>query len=251
VLGALSPDGKQVLFHEGGKGGGALSTIFLRKTDGTSAVRLGEGYGIALSPDQKWVLASIPTNPPRYLLVPTGAGESLEFKLPGIENIALQGFAADSRRIVFMGNEPGHKVRIYLFDPASSKLEPLAPEGTRGTVSPDGKFILERPENGPVQLMPLETRTLREIKGLQEKDRLLQVSADGASVLVANPNGMTAAVYRVTVQSGDRKLIKTLEMHDPTGGFGITRVAATPDGQSFAYNTLRQLSELYLLQGLH
>ena len=40
-------------------------------------------------------------------------------------------------------------------------------------------------------------------------------------------------------------------MHDPTGSFGITRVMATPDGQAFAFNTLRQLSELYLLQGLN
>jgi hypothetical protein len=39
-------------------------------------------------------------------------------------------------------------------------------------------------------------------------------------------------------------------MKDPTGGFGITRAVGTPDGQYFAYNTLRQLSELYLLQGL-
>lgn len=37
--------------------------IFLRKTDGTAAVRLGEGYAVALSPDQKWVLALTPSDP--------------------------------------------------------------------------------------------------------------------------------------------------------------------------------------------
>jgi hypothetical protein len=31
----------------------------------------------------------------------------------------------------------------------------------------------------------------------------------------------------------------------------LTRALTTPDGQYFAYGTLRQLSELYLLQGLH
>jgi hypothetical protein len=61
VLTGLSRDGKQVLFHEGGKGGGSQGTIFLRQTDGSAAVRLGEGYSIALSPDQKWVLAYTPT----------------------------------------------------------------------------------------------------------------------------------------------------------------------------------------------
>ena len=100
VLVALSPDGKQVVFHEGGKGGGSQGAIFLRKTDGAAAVRLGEGYAVALSPDQKWVLALTPSDPPRYWLIPTGAGEVTELKMAGIEHIALQGFAADSHRVV-------------------------------------------------------------------------------------------------------------------------------------------------------
>lgn len=62
---------------------------------------------------------------------------------------------------------------------------------------------------------------------------------------------MSASIYRLRVDTGDRQLVKTLEMRDPTGGFGITRVVTTADGQYFAYNTLRQLSELYLLQGLN
>lgn len=77
------------------------------------------------------------------------------------------------------------------------------------------------------------------------------MTADGTAVLVVNYNGMSASVYRLRLDSGDRQLVKTLEMHDPAGGFGITRVLTTPDGQYFAYNTLRQLSELYLLQGLN
>ncbi len=62
---------------------------------------------------------------------------------------------------------------------------------------------------------------------------------------------MTAEVYRIDRDTGRRQLIKTLVMRDPAGGFGITLVLVTPDGQYFAYNTLRQLSELYLLQGVH
>jgi hypothetical protein len=86
---------------------------------------------------------------------------------------------------------------------------------------------------------------------LQDKDRLIQVAADGADAFVANYSGLSASIYRIHLDSGDRQLVKTLEMRDPTGGFGVTRVVTTPDGQYFAYNTLRQLSELYVLQGLH
>jgi Tol biopolymer transport system component len=255
VLLALSLDGKQVLFTEAGKGGGSLGTIFLRKTDGTAAVRLGEGYASALSPDQKWVLAFTETNPRRRWLIPTGAGEVTELKVPGVENIIAQGFAADSRRVVLQANEPGHPPREYLFDPASNQLQPLTPEGVRGVfaaVTPDGKFLVARGEKGPPELVPVELGSSpRELKGWLDKDRPIQITADGTALFVANFNGMTASIYRLRLDNGTRQLIKTLEMHDPAGGFGITRVVTTPDGLQFAYNTLRQLSELYLLQGLN
>jgi hypothetical protein len=164
----------------------------------------------------------------------------------------LQGFAADSHRIVVAGNEPAHPAREYLFDPASNQLQPLTPEGVRGPVTPDGKFVLARSEKGIPELFSVETKSsVREIKASQEKDRQIQLTPDGAAIFVVNYNGMSASVYRLRLDNGDRQLVKTLEMHDPAGGFGITRVLTTPDGHYFAYNTLRQLSELYLLQGLN
>ena len=252
VLVALSPDGKQVLFHEGGKGGGALGTIFLRNTDGAAAVRLGEGYGNSLSPDGKWVLATTPTNPPRHWLIPTGAGEVTELKPAGIENVVPQGFAADSRRVVLVANEPGHQGRNYLFDPTNGKLQPLTPEGIRGPVTPDGKFLAVR-GNGPnPQLISVDSgQPVREIKGLQDNDRPIQISSDGNDIFVAKFSGLSAGIYRLHLDSGERQLVKKLEMRDPTGGFGVIRAMTTPDGQYFAYGTLRQLSELYLLQGLN
>jgi eukaryotic-like serine/threonine-protein kinase len=253
IVGALSLDGKQVVFWEGGKGGGPLSTIFLRKTDGSPAVRLGEGYGIALSPDQKWVLAVTPETPPRWSLIPTGAGETTELKLTGIELIqTLPGFTADSRRVIFNGIEPGHKVRAYMLDPATGKFEALTPEGVRGFPSPDGKFLVELADDAHPQILTLgSSAPPRDIKGREDKDIGIQVAPDGNSVFVADYNGVTADVFRVEVTTGKRELVKKIEMGDPAGAVGITRVLVTPDGKSFAYNTLRQLSELYLLQGLH
>ena len=252
VLVALSPDGKQVLFHEGGKGGGALGTLFLRKTDGSAAVRLGDGYGIALSPDQKWVLAFTATNPVRNWVIPTGAGETTELKPAGLENVQALGFAADSHRVVFAANEPSHQPRTYVFDPASGKLQPVTPEGVRaGMVTPDGKYLGARPNNGAAQLIPIDPGLPAfEPKGVQAQDRFIGLTDGGKTALVVNPAGLSATVYRVRLDTGQRQQVKTLEMHDPAGGFGITRVVATPDAQYFAYNTLRQLSELYLLQGL-
>ena len=252
ILAGLSPDGKEVLFHEGGKGGGALGTVFLRKTDGTRAVRLGEGYAQALSPDQKWILALTAETPIRNWLIPVGAGEVKELKFPRVENVIVDGFASDSRRVVVRGNEPGHQVRVFLFDPDSSKLQPLTPEGVRGIVSPDGKFLFTRRESAPPQWMPLESGSMaRDIKGWQEGDHFVQMSTDETSAFVASYQGMSASVYRLHMDSGKRELVKTIAMRDPTGGYGVTIVMTTPDAQYFAYGTLRELSELYLLKGLH
>jgi serine/threonine protein kinase/dipeptidyl aminopeptidase/acylaminoacyl peptidase len=251
ILVALSRDGKQVLFHEGGKGGGALGTIFLRQTDGSAAVRLGEGYAVALSPDQKRVLAFTASNPLRNWVIPTGTGETTEIKPAGLQNVQLLGFASDSRRVVLIANEAGHQPRTYLFDPSSGKAQPISPEGVRGVATPDGKFLAVRGTNAAFTLVPIDPALpSREVKGLQEKDRPIQLTDDGKVAFVVNYNGLSAMIYRVHLDSGERQLVKTLEMRDPTGGFGITRVVSTPDGQYFAYNTLRQLSELYLLQGL-
>src|SRR5262249_60471398 len=73
----LSPDGKAILLNERGEGAGGSSVIYLRGTDGSPAVRLGEGEGFALSPDGKWVLAkNLPAGgkPSTLFLLPTGPG---------------------------------------------------------------------------------------------------------------------------------------------------------------------------------
>ena len=54
----LSHDGQLLLFTESGQGGGPAMAVYLRETDGSQAVRLGEGRAIALSPDTRWAFVS-------------------------------------------------------------------------------------------------------------------------------------------------------------------------------------------------
>src|ERR1019366_3551105 len=72
----LSADGKTLLFTESGEAGGANYAAYLRQTDGSPAVRLGDGGGFALSPDKKWVVGGPPKPPVQFFLLPTGAGEA-------------------------------------------------------------------------------------------------------------------------------------------------------------------------------
>ena len=71
----LSADGKTLLFREEGEAGGPSYAVYLRKTDGSPAVRLGDGQSLALSPDGKWALSSRGDNQTDLFLLPTGPGE--------------------------------------------------------------------------------------------------------------------------------------------------------------------------------
>ena len=56
----IAADGRTLLFDEEGEAGGANYTVYLRKSDRSPVVRLGEGNALALSPDGKWALSIIP-----------------------------------------------------------------------------------------------------------------------------------------------------------------------------------------------
>ena len=71
----LSADGKTVLFYEWGEGVGAAPVVYVRKVDGSDAVRLGPGKALALSRDGQWALALQETSTPQLVLLPTGTGD--------------------------------------------------------------------------------------------------------------------------------------------------------------------------------
>ena len=71
---ALSADGRTVLMGEILRGGGAARSIYLRGTDGSDAVRLGDGFPEDLSPDGRWVLAAPRGTRRHWVILPTGTG---------------------------------------------------------------------------------------------------------------------------------------------------------------------------------
>src|SRR4029077_19838499 len=68
----ITNDGKTVLFDEQNI---LPISVYLRKLDGSPAVRIGEGTSVGLSPDGRWVLAIRETERNQLMLLPTGAGE--------------------------------------------------------------------------------------------------------------------------------------------------------------------------------
>jgi hypothetical protein len=250
----LSSDGKMLLLGEQGEGGGGTGAVYVRKTDGSPPVRLGEGYGLALSPDKKWALAA-PISFTDLLLLPAGIGQARKLERGGIESYQSARFLPDGKRVLFSGKEPGRRSRLYIQNLEGGGPKPITPEGTGATfrgnvVSPDGKFVTGP---GPAQgfsLYPVEGGPPIAIPGLEEGEVPIQWADDGRWLYVRRTGQLPARVFLLDISSGRRKLWRELSPFDPAGLNVILNIAITPDGKSYAYDYGQVLSDLYLVEGL-
>jgi serine/threonine protein kinase/Tol biopolymer transport system component len=250
----LSSDGKTMLFEEQGEGGGASYSVYLRKTDGSPAVRLGEGMGFALSPDQNWVISRLLNSPGQLVLLPTRAGEPRLLTQDAINHATVRWFP-DGKRILISGNEPGHGMRLYVQDISGGKPEPVTPEGVvslrdHHPVSPDGKLIAAIGPDQRGYLYPVAGGEPRPIPGFTGADAPIAWSADSRKLYMFRYGEFPAKVYELDVENNQKKLVKQLMPKDPAGVNIIFPILVTPDGNSYVYGYRRILSDLYLVEGL-
>jgi Tol biopolymer transport system component len=251
VPGALSPDGKQILFQEAGEGGGPKYAVYIRKTDGSPAIRLGEGSGMALSPDGKWALARQNTTPAPLSLLPTGVGETRLIKDDGL-NHSGAAWLPDGDRIVFAGIEAGHGLRLYLESLRDGKPKAISGEGVGSNpiLSPKGDLVADTGPDRKVYLYPVAGGEARLLPGIEPSEIPTGWSADGREVFVLQRGDVPARVYRVDIDSGKRTLWKSLEPADSAGIDTIGRVNLSLDTKSYVYSYVRTLSDLYMVEGL-
>ena len=252
VPGSLSKDGKQILFQEAGEGGGPKYAVYLRGTDGSPAIRLGEGSGLSLSPDGKWALSRFNVTPSPLALYPTGVGEVQRLKDDGLNHIG-GAFLPDGKRFVFTGTEPGHGVRLYWESLDEAKAHPFSMEGVAAApmLSPDGKWVPARGPDDKSYLFPVDGGEPKQISVLQPDEFVSGWSADSGSIFVMARGQVPAQVFRVDLATGKRTLWKSLEPADSAGIDTIGRVMMSADNKSYVYSYVRTLSDLYLVQGLN
>ncbi len=252
-LGAgLSPDGKTMLFAEVGEAGGATYGIYIRGTDGSPAVRLGDGNPQAFSPDGNWVLAITHSSPEQLFLLPTKAGQPR-----AITNDAIDHFTAawtpDGKQVVFYGSESGKGPRLYVQDLEGGKPRAISPEGAVASfilVSPDGKLVVGTGADGNRWFFPINGGEPRPIPGIQSNERISGFAADGKSVFASNFAGLPCTITRIDLATGKRTVWKQLVPADAAGVDAITGIAVTPDMKSYVYSYSRTLSDLYVVEGL-
>jgi eukaryotic-like serine/threonine-protein kinase len=256
----LSADGKTLLFDEEG-GGGALDyskssgltyAVYLRKTDGSPAVLLGEGGAVSLSPDGKWAIAQSQDSPSQFKLLPTGAGEPRDLTKDNINHSWAHWFP-DGKRLLFAADEPGKGVRFYVYDMNSGKSQAISQEGVNGTafaISPDSQQIAAIGPDKKGYLYPVAGGDPKLIAGLNPGEQPITFATDGRGLYIYQPGELPARVYHLDIESGKRTLWKELMPYDPAGVENIGPILMTPDAKTCVFGYHRMLADLYLVEGL-
>ena len=246
----ISADGKMILFIEMTYGPPRNTAIFLRRTDGSPAIRLGDGNKPMLSPDRKWVACIVSEGLKTTLtLLPTGAGESRRIPANGMHYDRVEWFP-DSQRVLFEGSEPNHKPRMFVQDISGARPTPITPEGMTATrVSPDQKYVTVLAA-GKLNLWAIAGGPLKPIADLESGESVIGWSGDGRFVYLRRPMEKSMLrISRMEVATGRREMWKELKTADPVG-VQIRDAVITPDGRSYAYSYQRDISTLYLADGL-
>jgi len=249
VVRDLSPDGKLLLFDETGEAGGQTYAAYVRKTDGSPAIRLGDGLAASLSPDGRWALViHIQPKPAQISLYPTGTGQPQQITHDNI-NHQWAAWLPDGKRILFMGNDPGQPLRLYIQDLASSTARPIASPGVKAygnAVSPDGRYFVGSNADRGVAIFPIDGNG---------KPRFLPKSLSGAIPFRWNTDGTSIYLFRrgetptritrFDLQTQRETLFRQLSL----GELGAVAVRMTADGRYYAYSYYTDESELYLMNG--
>jgi Tol biopolymer transport system component len=247
----LSVDGRYVLLSEIGGGGGAKGAVYLRPTDGADAVRLGDGRGLALSPDGEWALATS-NERPELFLYPTGVGQRRTLPVSGFESFQSARWLTDGKTVFFNANVRGRVTQCYILDLSGGAPRPVGPEGgfCRAS-SPDGKWLAVTGPQRDLSLLSVDgTAPARPVRGWTRGATVLQWSGDSQSLFLTTETELPMSIRRLDLQTGGTELVKTLVPPDTAGVQTIAAPIVTRDGRTYAYTYIRLLGDLYVAEGI-
>ena len=245
-----SADGTRLVFNDSGG-------TYLWRMDGSRPLRLADEGFLSVSPDWRWIICR---NPPQtgIKLVPIGAGETKVLPLGTLADVFNASWQPDGKRIRIGGREAGQPARGYIQEPPDGLPRPENPEDVteRGQLSPDGRWVLATPPDGGLNVLyPVRGGEPRAVPGLEASDGFLCWGEDSRSLFVMpgmfyGGSWIPARVVRLDLQTGRRQTWLELVPPDRTGVNRIDGVAITPNGRYYTYCFMRQLSDLYVAEGL-
>ncbi len=246
----LTPDGRLMLFTASGVSAGNNYQACTRGTDGSPVVILGEGGAIDLTDDGRWALAGIFPN--RLIAYPTGAGKAIEFETRSIPRVVDARWLGGDQKVLLLGGNEGEAEQLYIADVAGGAPTPITPPGILfGVPSSDGQRVIIMDADLKWWVFPIDAPTQRvPVPGLTADDGVAGWSEDGRRVFCHRRTRVPSYIEAVDLATGKRDDVVKLEP-PMSATLYISVAAMTPDGLSYAYNTVTYLSRLYTLEGAH
>jgi Tol biopolymer transport system component/predicted Ser/Thr protein kinase len=257
LLKGISDDGRIILAGVAGEGGGPKGSIYLRHTDGSPAIRLGDGVAFSLSPDGKWVAGYSSTEMAnrKYMLTPTGAGEEVEISVPQLPDkfALIMGWLPGERNYLIMGLSAHHKVQYFAWDAVHGSVRAVSPESMPDNiplVSPDGREYLSQGPDRQWYAYPLQGGDSVRVPSLGEHDIPINWRSDGKALYVVThmDENRKFQVSLLDIKTGQRSSWKEIRAMMPVDS--VEKLRITPDGRAYAYNYSRASSELFVADGL-
>jgi serine/threonine protein kinase len=247
----ISADGTVLVFGDGSRAAGNNYATMLRRTDGSAAVRLGEGAPLALSRDKQWVLSDLPTAPMQLMLYPTGAGSARRLDNGQFASIDEAAFLDDGSRFVVCGAEPAKGVRCYEGQVGKDTFRPFTPEGVRSMIAaPDGQSIVARVGDSYKQIQTGDGGS-RDVPGLTPSDFVIRFSPDGKSVWTRPVSVSPLRIEQVDLRTGARS--RLLPDFGARGAAVLSEAEVTlaDDPRTYGYMQRESASYLFELKGMH
>jgi hypothetical protein len=263
VLADVSADGKSILLTEWNEAVQYKSTVYMRSTDESPAVRLGEGVAVAFSPQKDMVLALRPSSKRRELiLLPTGAGKTET--LPNKLDCLWGGWLPDGRIVITAQTAEGPRMFVQSRD--GTPPRPLTPPGMAiGNISPTGWGAIKpiAPDGQSMVVFDRDKRgwlvslgstagkpAMRPAAGVLSGDSPGGWSRDGRHLYVFPSLQIPAKVYDIDLVTGERHLVREFALPDFDGVFRMGPFLLMPDGHTWGYGYYRQIATLYTATGL-
>ena len=248
----LSGDGSLLVFGDGSRAAGEYYAVMLRRTDGSPAIRLGEGADLGISRDNQWVVSDVPSTPVKLMIYPTGAGTARRLDHGEFAGITAASFLGDGSRLLVCGNEPKHAARCYVRPIADGAMRAFTPEGVRAAIaSPDGQSIVALFGDNGYRQFSIRDGSSQSVPGLTPRDHVLRYSPDGKFIWTKQTNTEPVHIEQVDLKTGVRsQLLPDFGTRRP-GVLRSSEVALADDPRNYTYTESESVSYLFELKRAH
>jgi hypothetical protein len=234
----LSADGRQLLYMTG------PGEMYVQGLDGSPPIQLGAGSPFAVSPDGKWVLASLDQMVHELSLVPVGAGQPRRVQT-SLRKFDRARFFADGKRALICGAREGEGLRTWIQDLDGGEPRAVTEVGVLAcqAISPDGKRSAGfNPETWQPLIARLDRPAVDLIAGLSPNQLPLSWSRDAKTLYVAQMFPDPLKIFAFDL--GTHRIRSLVERSQPPW-----HVVVGPDG-SYAYGLRDRSDQIFLVEGL-